>query len=125
MGVQIRSGLVAGAEKKTSRLLGLQLLRNAVYPFSAAVKASSTRAALIPTTRITLFRLRLPADIVTDERGTFKRWAKNRMQASLALPSTGAAAISNSRAVPSTPAICSRRALGWTFTENVTESPCG
>jgi hypothetical protein len=37
--------------------------------------------------------------MVTDERGTFKRLAKNSMQASLARPSTGGAVIESLRGV--------------------------
>ena len=40
---------------------------------------------------MTLRRLFWPDAMVTEERGTFKRFAKNSMQASLARPSTGAA----------------------------------
>ncbi len=45
-------------------------------------------AADSPATQITFVRLRLPDAMVTEERGTFKRFAKNSIPAALALPST-------------------------------------
>jgi len=43
----------------------------------------------MPLTRITLFRLFWPEAMVTDDRGAFKSFANNSMQAWFALPSTG------------------------------------
>src|SRR5712692_3897115 len=73
-----------------------------------------------PATRITLFRLVWPAAIVTDERGTFKSFAKNSMQASLALPSTGGAVSATLRASPIWPVIAFFFARGWTLTAKLT-----
>jgi hypothetical protein len=44
-----------------------------------------------PTTRITFLRLLRPDAMVMEERGSFKRFARNSMQASLARPSAGGA----------------------------------
>ena len=44
-----------------------------------------------PDTRITFVRLVWPEAMVTEDRGTFKSFAKNSMQASLARPSIGGA----------------------------------
>jgi hypothetical protein len=63
-------------------------------------------------TRITLLRLVRPDAIVTEEHGTFKRLAKNSMQASLARPSTGGAVRAILRAFPTSPVIAFFRALG-------------
>lgn len=72
----------------------------------------STSLTVMPTTRIIFFRLLMPAAMVTDERGTFKNSAKKRMQASLALPSTGGEVSSTFRESPTIPEMRSRRALG-------------
>src|SRR6266446_8356719 len=73
-----------------------------------------------PATRITLFRLLWPAAIVTDERGTFKSFAKKSMQASLALPSTGGAVSESLSASPTCPVIAFFFARGCTLTAKVT-----
>src|SRR6266481_4907488 len=73
-----------------------------------------------PATRITLFRLVWPAAIVTDERGTFKSFVKNSMQASLALLSTGGAVIASLKGLPTCPVIASFFARGWTLTAKLT-----
>jgi hypothetical protein len=57
--------------------------------FMPIFKRSRTSSADMPAIRIALLRLLWPAAIVTEERGTFKSFAKKSMQASLALPSTG------------------------------------
>src|SRR5580692_1227275 len=77
-------------------------------------------------TRITFWRLVWPEAMVTEERGTFKRFAKNSMQASLARPSTGGEVKESLRAVPSSPVMAFFLARGWTFTANVTppDVPC-
>jgi len=60
------------------------------YP-STLRSLDSTCAADRPLTRISLLRLLSPAAMVTEERGTFKKSAKNATQASLARPSIGGA----------------------------------
>src|SRR5712692_2983609 len=72
-----------------------------------------------PATRITLFRLVWPAAIVTDERGTFKSFAKNSIQAWLALPSIGGAVSATLRASPTWPVIAFFFARGWILTATV------
>lgn len=52
-----------------------------LYKAEAAAMACCTVAAAIPEIRITLLRLPGLAAMVTDERGTFKRLAKKRVQA--------------------------------------------
>ncbi|MDQ1389290.1 MAG: hypothetical protein QOF56_2744 [Acidobacteriaceae bacterium] len=77
-------------------------------------------AAEIPTTRITFLRLLWPDAIVTEDRGTFKSFAKNSMQASLALPSMGGAARESLSVSPNSPVIAFFFARGWILTVNVT-----
>jgi hypothetical protein len=48
-----------------------------------------TSSVANPDTRITFLRLLWPEAMVTEERGTFKSFAKNVIQASFALPSIG------------------------------------
>ena len=52
---------------------------------------------------MTLLRLLWPDAMVTEDRGTFKSFAKNSMQASLARPSTGGAVSESFSASPSSP----------------------
>lgn len=72
-----------------------------------------------PKTRMTLFRPLWPAAILTDDRGTFKRLAKNSTHASLAFPSTGGAVSDTLSASPTSPVIAFFFARGCTFTRNV------
>ncbi len=58
--------------------------------------------------------------MVTEERGTFKRFARNSMQAALALPSTGGAVKDSFSAPPSSPVMAFFRARGWSLTAKVT-----
>ncbi len=58
--------------------------------------------------------------MVTEDRGTFKSFAKNSMQASLARPSTGGEVRESFQASPSSPVIAFFLARGWTLTANVT-----
>src|SRR5260370_5274954 len=81
---------------------------------------SRTCWSVRPEILITLFRLVWPAAIVTDERGRFKSFAKNSMQASLALPSTGGAVRASLRTSPTSPVMAFFFARGWTFTAKVT-----
>jgi hypothetical protein len=60
--------------------------------------------------------------MVTEERGTFKSFAKNSMQAALALPSIGGAVRETLSAPPSMPVIAFFWAQGWILTERVTPS---
>src|ERR1700682_204849 len=80
---------------------------------------SRTCWAVRPKTRITLFRLVWPAAIVTEERGRFKSFAKNSMQAALALPSTGGLVMASFSASPTSPVIAFFLARGWTLTAKV------
>src|ERR1700678_691881 len=73
-----------------------------------------------PATQITLIRLARPAAIVTDERDTFKSFAKKSMQAWLALPSAGGAMRDSFRASPSSPVRAFFFARGWTLTAKLT-----
>src|SRR5713226_233681 len=75
-----------------------------------------------PATRITLFRLVWPAAIVMEERGRFKSFAKNSMQASLAFPSTGGAVSESFSASPTSPVIAFFLARGWILTAKVAPS---
>jgi hypothetical protein len=67
-------------------------------------------------------RLLVPAAMVTEERGTFKKSEKNRMQASLARPSVGGAVSSSFKLSPTCPQMRSRLPRGCTFTANDTPS---
>jgi putative flippase GtrA len=58
--------------------------------------------------------------MVTEERGTAKRFAKNSMQASLARPSTGGAVKASFSASPTAPVMAFFLARGWTFTAKAT-----
>src|SRR5712692_37010 len=77
-------------------------------------------SAVSPSTRIIFFRLVSPDAMVTEERGAFKRFAKNSMQASFARPSTGGAVRDSFRASPSSPVMAFFLARGWTLTAKVT-----
>src|ERR1035441_6572479 len=90
-----------------------------VYSKGQCASRLRTSSADKPATRITLFRLVWPAAIVTEERGTFKRFAKNSMQASLALPSAGGAVRESFRASPTSPVMAFFFARGWTLTAKV------
>jgi len=68
---------------------------------------------------MTLFRLVWPDAMVTEDRGTFKSLAKNSMQASFALPSTGGAVSASLSASPISPLMASFLARGWTLTAKV------
>ena len=72
-----------------------------------------------PATRMTFLRLFSPEVMVTEERETFKRSAKNSMQASLAPPSTGGAVKDSFSASPTSPVIAFFLARGWTLIANV------
>ena len=65
---------------------------------------------------MTLFRLVSPDAMVTEERGTSKRFAKNSMQASLARPSTGGAVKASFSASPIVPVMAFFLARGCTLT---------
>src|SRR5271156_6738760 len=82
---------------------------------------SITSALFRPQTRhpITLFRLVWPAAIVTEERGSFKSFAKNSMQAWLALPSIGGAVRESFSASPTSPVMAFFFARGWTLTAKI------
>jgi hypothetical protein len=69
---------------------------------------------------MTLFRLVSPDAMVTEERGTSKRFAKNSMQASLARPSTGGAVKASFSASPIVPVMAFFLARGCTFTAKAT-----
>jgi len=73
-----------------------------------------------PTTRMIFARLLSPEAMVTEDRGSFKSFAKNSMQASLARPSTGGAVRLTLRASPTSPVTAFFFARGWTLTANVT-----
>ena len=55
-----------------------------------------------------------------EDRGTFKRLAKNSMQASLARPSTGGVVKETFKASPSSPVMAFFFARGWTLTAKLT-----
>lgn len=82
-----------------------------------------TSSAESPDTRIIFRRLLWPEAMVTEERGTFKSFARNLTQASFALPSTGAEVKETLSAPPSSPVIVFFLAWGWTLTENATPPP--
>src|SRR3954468_21372462 len=67
---------------------------------------------------MTLFRLVWPDAMVTEDRGTFKSFAKKSMQASLARPSTGGVVSESFSASPSSPVMAFVLARGCTFTAN-------
>jgi len=74
----------------------------------------------LPETRITFWRLVWPEAMVTEQRGTFKRFAKNSMQASLARPSKGGEVKETLSALPSSPVMAFFLARGWTLIANLT-----
>ena len=68
-----------------------------------------------PTTRITFLRLLWPDAMVTEERGTFKSFAKNSMQAWLArLRRVGGQR--QFQRIPDSPVMAFFLARGWTLT---------
>jgi len=69
---------------------------------------------------MTFWRLFWPEAMVTEERETFKRSAKNSMQAWLARPSTGGAVRESFNLSPTSPVIAFFLARGWTLTVKVT-----
>src|SRR5580704_10435658 len=73
-----------------------------------------------PVTRIILCRLVSPDAMVTEERETSKRFAKNSMQASFARPSIGGAVKASLKASPTSPVIAFLLARGCTLTAKVT-----
>jgi hypothetical protein len=93
-------------------------------PARVTAESYSSRSLIsatdIPATRITFRRLLSPDAMVTDERGTSKKFAKNSMQASFARPSIGGAVKDNLRASPISPVMAFFLARGWTFTAKVT-----
>jgi len=74
--------------------------------------------------RMTLFRLVWPEAMVTEERGTFKSFAKNSMQASLARPSTGGLVRETFNASRNSPVMAFFFARGWTLTAKVIVLSC-
>jgi hypothetical protein len=70
--------------------------------------------------QITFWRLVWPEAMVTEDRGCFKSFAKNSMQALLARPSTGGEIRDSFSASPSSPVIAFFLVPGWTFTPKVT-----
>ena len=64
---------------------------------------SRSSPAESPTTRITFVRLVWPEAMVTEDRGSFKSFAKKSMHASLARPSTGGEVRETFKAFPSSP----------------------
>ncbi len=74
----------------------------------------------IPATRITLLRLVWPDAMVTEERGTFKSFAKKSMQTALALPSMGGAVSATFSASPVSPVMALFVARGCTLTAKLT-----
>src|SRR5580765_1137398 len=81
---------------------------------------SLTYSRLTPVTQIILLRLVCPDAMVTEDRGTFKSFAKNSMQASFARPSTGGVVRESLSASPSSPVMAFFFARGWTLTAKVT-----
>lgn len=73
-----------------------------------------------PVTRITFLRLVSPDAMVTEERGTSKRFAKNSMQALFALPSSGGAVRASFSASPTSPVMAFFLARGCTLIAKVT-----
>src|ERR1700691_19049 len=69
---------------------------------------------------MTLLRLLRPEAMVTEDRGTFKSFAKNSMQAVLARPSTGGVVRETFNASPSSPVIGFLFARGRTLTAKAT-----
>src|SRR5580704_4804619 len=74
-------------------------------------------------TRITFWRLVWPEAMVTEERGSFKRFAKNSMQASVARPSTGGEVRETFSVSPSSPVMAFFLERGWTLTAKDTALP--
>ena len=70
--------------------------------------------------RITLFRLVWPDAMVTEDRGTFKVFARNSTQASFARPSTGGVVRETFKALPISPVIAFCFARGCALTAKVT-----
>src|SRR5215468_4682613 len=79
-----------------------------------------TYSRLTPVTQITLFRLVWPDAMVTEERGTFKSFAKNSTQALFARPSIGGVASDTFSASPNSPVSAFFFARGYTLTANET-----
>jgi hypothetical protein len=77
-----------------------------------------TSSAESPETRIIFLRLFWPEAMVTEDRGTFKSFAKNSMQAALALPSIGGAVRETLIAPPSSPVMAFLPGAGLDFDRN-------
>src|SRR3954453_20782464 len=75
-------------------------------------------SAVRPLTRMTFLRLDCPAAIVTEERDTFKSFAKKATQASLARPLTGGVVSESLSASPTSPVMASFFARGCTLVAN-------
>jgi hypothetical protein len=85
--------------------------------FTAAINSRSCNSSLDNlATRITFVRLVEPETIVMEARGNFKTFAKNLMQASLALPSIGGEVSATLSASPILPAMAFFFARGWSLT---------
>src|SRR5258708_31506310 len=76
----------------------------------------------MPVIRTVFRRLVAPLVMVTDERGIWKKSAKNSTTAWLALPSTGGAVSASFSASPTAPVIAFFLARGCTLTAKLTPS---
>jgi hypothetical protein len=72
---------------------------------------------------MTFLRLVSPDAMVTEERGTSKRFAKNSMQASFARPSIGGAVKDSFSASPTSPVIAFLFERGWTLIAKLLPDP--
>ena len=91
-----------------------------IFFFIHSFNRRRNSAADRPVIRITFRRLVLPDAMVTEDRGSSNRFAKNSIQASFARPSTGGAVSDTLSASPTSPAMQFLFARGCTFTANVT-----
>src|ERR1700740_662876 len=105
MAAQSRSILHEDVRRGSSMAPGIEVCGAGTPARVQLTRRCLTCCAVRPPTRITLLRLLRPAAILTEERGTFKRFEKKSMQASLALPSRGGAVRETFSTSPISPAM--------------------
>jgi len=88
----------------------------------SSIRCFLTCSAETPKTRMILFRLFWPAAILIEDRGTFKTFAKNSIQASFARPSKAGAVSDTFSTSPTSPVMPFFFARGWTLTAKLAPS---
>src|SRR5690242_13454622 len=113
MAARIPRGSREYVERNSTSAAGL------LWAQSASYRRCLTSSEDNPRTRMTLLRPVWPDAMVTEDRGTFKSFARNSMQASLARPSMGGVVSESFNASPTSPVMAFFLARGWTLTAKV------